>query len=159
MDFPYLPDANGSLSRTVAFDGFNGVGVALPHSQGFLEELASAYMKGSWRWTGCDWQTRFGPLHLDLCGLRADQARLWSQACQGPESKAWAEAARYLDEVESDALAAEQAAGQAFRSAQQGDFAAALVMAEKAVALEAHYRPATTWSHLLATLRGTQARR
>lgn len=141
------PNTNPAVSDSGPFSG--SVDMAPSCS---LEELAAAYLQGTWRWTGCDWSTRFGPRKLDLCGLRADQARLWSQACQGLESKAWLEAAHFLDEVEQDALAAEQAAGLAFQAAQQGRLLEARELARQAVALEKRHRSPATWVMLLSTL-------
>ena len=60
---------------------------------------AAAYLRSAWKWTGCDWPTRFGAQALDLNGIKADVSvakadsvyrtlsalAVTSAACAGPE--------------------------------------------------------------------------
>ncbi len=54
-------------------------------------------------WTGCDWITSYGPMKLNLRGLRSRQAHRISDYTSAEESVCWAEAARYLEQIERDA--------------------------------------------------------
>jgi hypothetical protein len=71
-------------------------------------------------WTGCDWPTEFGPMKLDLNGIRSRQALTVASATRGAESEQWRLAAIWLATVESDAARARDIALRLAELGQQG---------------------------------------
>ncbi|OYP31137.1 hypothetical protein [Rhodopirellula sp. MGV] len=59
-------------------------------------------------WTGCDWETEFGPLKLNLKGIRSRQAMLAASATRGQEAEQWRDAAKWLQALEDDARKASE---------------------------------------------------
>ncbi|WP_149496517.1 hypothetical protein [Roseiconus lacunae] len=77
-------------------------------------------------WTGCDWETEFGPLKLNLQGIRSCQALLAASATRGEEAQQWRDAAKWLQKLEADARQASELrlmADQAERAGRSGDVA------------------------------------
>ncbi len=110
--------------------------------------ITNVFLGSAESWQGCDWTTAFGPLGLDLAGLKARQARLMAEATFGDESQNWAEASRWLEQVERDSRAARSAASSAVDFFAQGEWAAALTRIVEACALESQYRKQLVWQPL-----------
>jgi hypothetical protein len=123
-----------------------------PNGARTAEEVRAAYLRAAGRWAGCDWPTRFGSAGLNLEGLDSRQATLLARATAGAESANWHAAARWLRQVEEDARAARQEAGQAVERAEAGQLAVALAHASQACALEAAYRAPVVWRPLTELL-------
>jgi len=113
-----------------------------------LAEIAAALAGASGKWTGCDWPIQFGASHLDLKGLRASQALLMAGATAGSEAADWRAAAAWLEQLEKDARQAETEARAANSLAGDGQFREALRHVNRACAIEARYRPSSTWQPL-----------
>lgn len=99
-------------------------------------------------WTGCDWDTEFGPEKKNLRGLRSGQARLAAQATRGEESAYWREVSIFLEQVEKDAAAASQLASDAVECWIGGNQTEAIERLRKAISVEARYREPVTYSVL-----------
>jgi hypothetical protein len=117
------------------------------------DTIRQAFLKGSGRWTGCDWPTRFGALGLNLCRLTAWQAALMARATAGAEADDWWGAARWLAAVEADARQAEEAARRAAHLAGAGRLAEATEQAQTACELEGRYRAVVVWRPLHDAIR------
>jgi len=110
---------------------------SLPPPADAMAEVDQAYEEGTGTWRGCDWPTRFGKMGLNLDGWNAAEARSMTQKNQGtPVGDGWLAAARWLAQVEEHARQAEARAAAAVAAAKDGDWPAALQLAELAWALE-----------------------
>ncbi len=87
-----------------------------------LNVLQEALQSSTSAWKGCDWDTDFGSRRANLRGLCSRQARLAAQATRGDESAYWREVCRFLENVEQDARAAAELAGQAVEIWRLGNF-------------------------------------
>ncbi len=116
----------------------------LPSGQ-LLEEITAQYRQGVGKWTGCDWQTDFGPTHLDLAELKASQALLLARATGGNEAADWKAASRWLTRIEQEAQEAESEAGIALALASTGQLPEALFHAQQACAIETQYHSQLIW--------------
>jgi hypothetical protein len=105
----------------------------------FPKQFLDSMMLASQQWSGCDWETEFGPRGLNLRGTRSRQALLVAKATRGDEAQQWKEAAKWLAKVESDAEAAREFASRAAQAAASGDLAAASRHLAEAACLESHY--------------------
>jgi len=110
-----------------------------------LAEIAAKYRQGVGKWTGCDWQTDFGPAHLDLAELKASQALLLARATGGKEAAVWQAASQWLSRVEQEAQEAEAEAGISMTLASTGQLREALVHAQQACAIETRYHSQPVW--------------
>ena len=108
---------------------------------------AESYLKGAKAWRGCDWETSFGPRHLNLNSLTARQTRILADATSGDESNCWDEATRWLEAIERDAKAARNYAAAA-TGLLTSNVTAALDLIENASRLESKYREPTVWKPL-----------
>lgn len=108
------------------------------------------------QWTGCNWRTAFGPLRLNLMGMRSRQATLMAEATSGEESAAWSDAVDFLSRVENDSRLACNAARCAVVLAAKGEMLEAIAEADRAVALEAKYHDPVVWSPLRNALGGQE---
>jgi len=124
---------------------------------GNCETIRRAYLAAQGRWTGCDWDTDFGPSHLNLRGRFARQAQILANALAGAESQVWRDAQRWLEAVERDACDAEAAAARAVALAVSGDFAAADEAAYRACEIERKYPHPPVWHALLESIRQARA--
>jgi hypothetical protein len=115
-------------------------------------EITVAFLRGSGRWTGCCWETRFGSANLNLKGLKSSQAALMAGATSGDERTNWLAATRWLDQVEKDARDAEKQAQLAVDLARLGQTDRALAHAERACQLEAQYTTDETWRPLFGAI-------
>ncbi|WP_146461524.1 hypothetical protein [Rubripirellula tenax] len=111
--------------------------------------LDSLYQANENEWTGCHWQTEFGPRHLNLSRVRSHQARWMAEATSGEESNDWEEATRFLTQVETDSQTARCAAKRAVAMAKSGEFCTAMAEAQIAVDLEKQYPKTSHWKKLL----------
>jgi hypothetical protein len=118
--------------------------------------LAEIVSRSLGRWTGCDWTTAFGPLGLNLHGLKAEQAQLVANATSGREAAVWRDAVGWLRQVEIDACEAQTHANLAVEWARLGNFELALTHAGHAFELEARYREPVVWKPLLVALQGLE---
>jgi len=104
-----------------------------------IDHLCNLFVDGEGRWCGCDWDTTFGSLRLNLQSVLARQAEIAAKATAGEESNCWREAATWLRTVERDAALAEREAALAVKAA----IANCLVDAQQhiaiACAIEARY--------------------
>jgi hypothetical protein len=123
------------------------------------ELLRAALQSAQAAWTGCDWETEFGPGRINLRGLTSRQARLAAQATRGEESTQWREVCHYLDAVERDARLAAELASAAVDFWSLGNTAEASCRLEEAIALEAHYRPPFAYPRLRAVMQSTATNR
>ncbi len=105
-----------------------------------LDAIVEALQSAQVAWTGCDWDTEFGPQQLNLRGLTSRQAHLAAQATRGDESACWQEACQFLDKIERDAKAAAELASEAVDCWRRGDKVDAGRRIKQAVALESAYR-------------------
>lgn len=112
------------------------------------DAIRMAYECDQGKWTGCNWRTSFGPRELNLSGIRCRQARILANATSGDESKAWREAADWLDRVERDAAEAEADALCAVNFAAAGLFDEAEVHALRACDLGRKYDRLIVWNEL-----------
>lgn len=110
--------------------------------------IAEMFTVASERWKGCDWSTQFGPLRLDLRGLRSGQAHLLAEATSGQESECWESAARWLRQVERDSQDAKSAAKAAMQHLERHDFTIAMRCIHLAVSLESKYHCPAVWQPL-----------
>jgi hypothetical protein len=117
------------------------------------DPIRRAFSAGAGRWVGCDWDTDFGPRHLNLRGIRARQAALLAHALAGAEAQAWFEAEDWLQQVERDASDAEVAADQAFMFAASNDHSKAESAALRACEIAAKYSRGEVWQPLLDAIR------
>ena len=117
-----------------------------------LVRLQQLVTRASSGWTGCNWQTAFGPRQLNLAGIRAYQAQVIAEATPGEESQAWADAARWLRVVEHDAKLAATHGKQALQFASSGDALAARTQIVFAIGLEAKYRSPIAWPAVWSAL-------
>ena len=110
-------------------------------------DVARAYLEAVGAWRGCDWETSFGPRHLNLNNLTARQTRILADATSGEESNCWDEATRWLEAVERDSKAARNYAAAA-TGLLTSNVTAALDRIENAIRLESKYREPTVWKQL-----------
>ena len=143
--------------------------------------IEAAYRDAQVRWTGLDWTTDHGPWQVDLDGLDADRLReIADRVAAGGEEeedlaylpdriaylpdRIWLrdraeiaewlrDAAEYLDEVVSDAAAAEEAGEEAIEAVRRGDLDAALEHAENACGFESQYGDCPVWGGLRDAIR------
>lgn len=113
-----------------------------------LEEIDAAYRAAAGRWSGCNDETAFGKLRLNLQNLKAAQAHLLARATAGQEREDWQAAAEWLNQVERDARDAEEEARAAVNLARSGHFAEALRHARLACALEKLHHSDLVWRQL-----------
>ncbi|MCC9602174.1 hypothetical protein LOC67_16575 [Stieleria sp. JC731] len=90
-------------------------------------------------WTGCDWETEFGPLKLNLQGVRSRQAMLAASATRGQEAEQWKNAAIWLKDLEEDARRATELWHQATQAELDGRLDQALKLRCAAEAIERKY--------------------
>lgn len=110
--------------------------------------LINLYASAANRWKGCDWPTQFGPAQLNLIHLRSAQLQRLVTATAGQESRNWAEAESWLQQVEKDAHLAEDAAYRATRQFVAGDLLGAVASINEACELEARYHTCLIWGPL-----------
>ncbi len=125
------------------------------NSQQHHDRIAHAFEAACDRWRGCNWHSPIGPAGIDVQELTSRQASLLAEATCGEESQRWEAASKWLAQVEQDALAAEKFAAAATEQVQRNEYTAALDNINRAVALEAQYRPPQVWcalQHLIAEL-------
>ena len=113
-----------------------------------LQVLKQALQAAQAAWTGCDWDTEFGPARVNLRGLCSRQAKLAAQATRGEESSHWREACQFLDTVEHDARMAADLASKAVDAWSLGNIAEAIRRLEAAIELEARYREPVAYPSL-----------
>ena len=118
--------------------------------------LHAALQSAQAAWTGCDWDTEFGPNRINLRGLSSRQARLAAQATRGDESTQWREVIHYLDAVEQDARLAAELASDAVDFWSLGNTAEASRRLEQAIALESHYRQPIAYPRLRPLMQPAQ---
>jgi hypothetical protein len=121
-----------------------------------LDVLKEALQAAQAAWTGCDWDTEFGPGRENLRGLCSRQARLAALATRGDESAYWREVCRFLDSVEQDARTAAELASKAIDLWHLGNIGEALRQLEDAIALEARYREPVAYSELRSLMKTTE---
>ena len=98
-----------------------------------ITEIRELYQEARGTWTGCDWQTSFGKLGLDLKGWTAVRARARAATCESAhEAAEWQAAAEWLATVEQTAQRAEEHAASAVRAAAAGAWLQALDQARLA---------------------------
>ena len=122
-----------------------------------LDVLQEALQSSTSAWKGCDWDTNFGPRRTNLRGLCSRQARLAAQATRGDESAYWREVCRFLENVEQDARAAAELAGQAVEIWRLGNFTEGLRRMEEAIAIEARYREPVAYPKLRAIMQENES--
>ncbi len=110
--------------------------------------LVRAFEAARDQWRGCMWHSPIGPAGADVHELNSRQASLLAEATCGRESEGWAAAGRWLAKVERDALAAEKLAQLALHQVRRGCYPDAVESINRAVALEAQYRPPEVWTTL-----------
>ena len=110
-------------------------------------DAVRAYLEAVDAWKGCDWDTFFGPLHLNLNRLTARQTRILADATSGEESNCWDEASHWLEGIERDAKAARNYASAA-TGLLTSNVTAALERIENAYRLESKYREPNVWKSL-----------
>lgn len=136
----------------------------VPTEEEGIESALRAYSEASGTWTGCDWPTVLGPAGLNLKGVRAAEAEELARQYAGTEvAEAWAEAARWLDEVEHRARLAEREAALAVAAAHAGAWKEAVEHARNAWILEFHTgrplrRSPPTWQRLYRAVNAARAR-
>lgn len=118
-----------------------------------IDAILNAYRSGHFQWRGCQWHEEFGPLRLDLNGLTARQARILANATAGTESRAWHQAADWLEAVERDAKTAEAEASLAVHLATSGRYSEAECHATSACILQKKYPADPVWNELLDCIR------
>lgn len=119
--------------------------------------LKEALKSAQAAWTGCDWDTEFGPDRENLRGLCCRQARLAAQATRGDESDHWREVSRFLDAVEQDARMAAESASAAVEVWILGNVTEALRRLDSAIALEARYREPVAYLRLRSLMRQSES--
>jgi hypothetical protein len=124
-----------------------------------MDDITRVFQVAEGKWKGCDWPTRFGKGGINLCGLKAAQARLVARATSGTEGDDWQAAADWLAEVENDAQTAERQAAIAVELACLGNLTAARDHADRACSLEKEYRRTTVWQDLYDMLQDMVHRR
>jgi len=115
-------------------------------------EVIAAFLRGFRKWTGCCWPTEFGPLKLNLEGVKSSQAALMAGATTGSERAEWCNATDWLKQVEDDARKAEEEAQHATNLAVLGHLREARQHAQEACHLESQYTSFTTWRPLLTAI-------
>jgi hypothetical protein len=103
-------------------------------------ELRRALQVAQSAWIGCDWDTDFGPGHINLRGLSSRHAWLLASATRGSESENWREAKLFLDRLEQDARTAAALASDAVDVWCLGNHDNARELVEDAIGLEGNYR-------------------
>ncbi len=122
-----------------------------------LDVLKEALQSAQAAWTGCDWDTEFGPDRENLRGLCCRQARLAALATRGDESDHWREVCRFLDAVEQDARLAAELASRAVEFWRLGNVTEALRRLDDALALEARYREPVAYLRLRSLMRQNES--
>lgn len=97
------------------------------------------------RWQTCDWSTEFGPLKLNLNGLRSTQLERLGHATSGFESKEWRNAASWVREIEAAAARAEDLAAQALDALEQNDPNGSIRLIQQACELERRWHSKPVW--------------
>ncbi|KAA5541775.1 hypothetical protein FYK55_16315 [Roseiconus nitratireducens] len=105
-----------------------------------LQAFQTSIQEAQSAWRGCVWPTEFGPLKLNLCGLRSRQAALAANALRGAERRCWQEAACWLSRVERDADRAAALASLAVQSFNSGNLDLAQRLLAQAARIECQYR-------------------
>jgi hypothetical protein len=113
-----------------------------------IDQVEAFFVEAENRWVGCDWDTDFGPLKLDLNRLTAERATVLANATSGQESQAWNDAADWLAKVESDAAEAKLLATQAVAHCRKRMWQLALSTMEYACTIESAYHSELTWQPL-----------
>jgi hypothetical protein len=113
-----------------------------------LDLLDEALQSAATAWTGCDWDTEFGPHKANLRGLCSRQARLAAQATRGEESARWREVCQFLEAVEQDARRATELVCGAIGVWRLGNELEALRRLDDAIALEARYREPVAYTRI-----------
>jgi hypothetical protein len=137
-----MMDAFSMLDRTLPGD-------TPEHRRHGLEAIVITFQQGLGKWKGCDWSTHVGATGIDPEGLTSAQALLAARATGGQESGEWMTLSVWLAQVEEDACNAEEHARQAMELARTGNLLQALMQAQQACALEAHYPRHSVWLPLL----------
>lgn len=104
-----------------------------------LDALKESIRLANEAWTGCCWETEFGPKKLNLNGLQMRQALIAAKATRGNEAECWHDAATWLAQVEADARSAADHTSRAFESAQAGDWTTAIKLVDQATDLASRY--------------------
>jgi len=141
-----------SWRRTASATSQTKVNVLNIHSP--LQTIQQHYEAAVGQWTGCNWQTAFGPKKLNLQGILARQASLLAEATSGEETAAWDDAERWLLQVEADAKTAAKHGENAVMLLASGHRDDAIAEADKAVALESRYRESLFWKPFRDTIAG-----
>jgi hypothetical protein len=135
-----------------------------PAEEPGIEEVFRACQDAVGKWAGCDWRTVFGAAALDLKDVSACEAESLAVESTGTdEAESWAEAARWLGEVEARARQAEREAALAVAAANAGAWEEAVVHARRAWGLEFHTgrplrHPEPVWQRLFHTIKGAARR-
>lgn len=111
-------------------------------------DINDAYETAKDQWQTCDWQTEFGPLKLNLNGLRSIHLERLGHATSGQESRAWRMAATWVREIEAAAAKAQELAMQARDAFLQQNLCEAISLIERACALERRWHPEPVWQQL-----------
>ncbi len=112
---------------------------------GHQDSIEQLFQQSKGRWRGCDWVTHFGPMGLNLEGLKASQARIMAMATSGIESTQWLLASQWLQDLETDAILAEREANQAMHLIHSSQWQPAFEHLQRAYLLEQKYRPSRIW--------------
>ncbi len=116
-------------------------------------EISDAYESAKDQWQTCDWQTEFGPLKLNLNGLRSVHLERLAHATSGQESRAWRMAATWVREIEAAAAKSQQLAMEARDAFLQQNLCEAIKLIEQACELERRWHPEPVWQLLEQTIR------
>ncbi|MEO8494630.1 MAG: hypothetical protein ABI614_06145 [Planctomycetota bacterium] len=120
----------------------------LNNDDDLLQQVTRTYLAVVHVWQGCDATTALGPRDMNLAGLKANQTRLLAEATSGEESRAWAEATRWLERLEQDIRDARSAASSAVDQFAKHEWAGAWERINEACTLEARYHCELVWGPL-----------
>lgn len=112
------------------------------------ERIIKAFESAKDQWQTCDWHTEFGPLKLDLSGLRSFQLERLGHATSGQESRAWQMAATWVREVEMTAAQAQEFATMARDAFLQKNMDEAMRCINQACDLERRWHRQPIWELL-----------
>lgn len=116
-------------------------------------EINAAYETAKDQWQTCDWPTEFGPLKLNLNGLRSVHLERLGHATSGQESRAWRMAATWVREIEATAARAQQLSMQARDAFLEQNPSEAIRLIEQACELERRWHPEPVWQSLERAIR------
>lgn len=116
-------------------------------------DINDAYESARDQWLTCDWQTEFGPLKMNLNGLRSVHLERLAHATSGQESRAWRMAATWVREIEAAAAKAQELAMQARDRFFQQNLCEAIKLIEQACELERRWHSEPVWQLLEQAIR------